>query len=976
MKLMKKLLIMIVCLLMIETSIAPVEASTAVNNLINNWSSQTNALERKEYYNVGYIKITYEDVNPGTKYGGTWKKISEGRSLIGVNSSIGARATGGSKTVSLTSNQIPSHNHTGATNSSGGHSHSISYSQGDGRVLFMTTETAQGLATTASGRRLIEGYASIGSAGNHSHTFTTNNSGGSAGHNNMQPYQTVYYWEKTANATKTATTISGSTQQKLDKIESVLTGLKNKNYYSIGDVVTLTNSTNPGTIFGGTWKRTAKGKTLVGVSTTDDDFSMAGKGGGEETHTLTINELGSHNHSGTTSTNGNHGHFYGRVGSNLYGTAFYTDGSHGWPLFRDASSGYSSGIHVVENYVSVASNGAHEHSFTTNETGGGAAHNNLMPYYTVYMWVKVSDTSSATNRTLTLDYGYDNKKETKSIAYGDNYAGYLPTPTRGFYKFLGWYTAASGGERVKDEDVFLKQSNQTLYARWKASFAPEVLDYEYTALSSSGFTLKATIFSPSEVPKVEMPTWTHNNGQDDLKWYDATVTSLGNNKYQATLNVNVANHNGETWATYETHIYAYNTYGRTVICSPQVSVPRGNKPGIANCKITERSSAGYRVTCDIYSNYDVTWVRMPTWTASGGQDDLQWYDATYKKVANGKWQATLYINSSNHGSHQGQYKTHIYAYNTQDNYAINLNYIWPNNVNSKIKYSASAQDLGWIGGVGENGIVGQVGKYIECLSIQPTFEEYPYYGDIYYTAHVKDKGWLEETYAGVNGGTVGESRPMEAIKIHLGGLISQYYNICYRVNDSATGGWGPWKKNGEVAGTTGVSNKIYQIQIKLEEKKAEVNDDFIQAGEVYSFRSVTAPNMGLAPYGGSTEENQRAILWPDENNYSHFKFKLLDAGDGYYYIAHVDNPNVVLDVSNAVDANGTQLSFSKINRTDNQKWKFIKDNDGENVYKIQSAKAGKRYVDRHSGSDEIGTPIIIWQENTGKAQKWKVVKRS
>jgi uncharacterized repeat protein (TIGR02543 family) len=42
----------------------------------------------------------------------------------------------------------------------------------------------------------------------------------------------------------------------------------------------------------------------------------------------------------------------------------------------------------------------------------------------------------------------------------------LPTPTRSNYKFLGWYTAASGGRQISASMKLVTNKNHTLYARW------------------------------------------------------------------------------------------------------------------------------------------------------------------------------------------------------------------------------------------------------------------------------------------------------------------------------------------------------------------------------------------------------------------------------------------------------------------------------------------------------------------------------
>ncbi len=57
--------------------------------------------------------------------------------------------------------------------------------------------------------------------------------------------------------------------------------------------------------------------------------------------------------------------------------------------------------------------------------------------------------------------------------------GTLPTPIREGYKFLGWYTEAEGGQRIKSTTKFTADVDQTLYAHW-----------EYDALSYWSFVLE------------------------------------------------------------------------------------------------------------------------------------------------------------------------------------------------------------------------------------------------------------------------------------------------------------------------------------------------------------------------------------------------------------------------------------------------------------------------------------------------------
>ena len=89
---------------------------------------------------------------------------------------------------------------------------------------------------------------------------------------------------------------------------------------------------------------------------------------GNETETLTTNELPSHTHTGTTSTSANHDHG-GQTGSG--GSA---------PESESCASGSGvvmsgSGSHVH----GISPDGAHNHTFTTNSTGTGAAFSLFQP---------------------------------------------------------------------------------------------------------------------------------------------------------------------------------------------------------------------------------------------------------------------------------------------------------------------------------------------------------------------------------------------------------------------------------------------------------------------------------------------------------------------------------------------------------------------------------------------------------------------
>lgn len=65
--------------------------------------------------------------------------------------------------------------------------------------------------------------------------------------------------------------------------------------YPVGALYTSSKSTDPGTIFGGTWTR-IKGKMIVGLDENDSDFKTVKATGGEKTHRLSAFEMPDHHH--------------------------------------------------------------------------------------------------------------------------------------------------------------------------------------------------------------------------------------------------------------------------------------------------------------------------------------------------------------------------------------------------------------------------------------------------------------------------------------------------------------------------------------------------------------------------------------------------------------------------------------------------------------------------------------------------------
>lgn len=103
------------------------------------------------------------------------------------------------------------------------------------------------------------------------------------------------------------------------------------------------------------------------MNAADADFDTAEKTGGAKTHTLTAQEMPSHTH-----VQDPHSHLTQR-----YPTT--TGGSTGFTF--DTSMSGTLAANTLPTATATAVNQA---------TGGGAAHNNLMPFLAVFVWKRTA----------------------------------------------------------------------------------------------------------------------------------------------------------------------------------------------------------------------------------------------------------------------------------------------------------------------------------------------------------------------------------------------------------------------------------------------------------------------------------------------------------------------------------------------------------------------------------------------------------
>ena len=96
------------------------------------------------------------------------------------------------------------------------------------------------------------------------------------------------------------------------------------------------------------------------------------------------------------------------------------------------------------------------------------------------------------------------------------------------------------------------------------------------------------------------------------------------------------------------------------------------KPIISNITVSNVSSQGYTVNCEVTDNVGVNRVQFPTWTEYGGQDDIlpEWTQSSEASGIINENKVSFRVNTSSHNNETGTYITHIYAYDNANNVAV------------------------------------------------------------------------------------------------------------------------------------------------------------------------------------------------------------------------------------------------------------------------------------------------------------------
>lgn len=213
-------------------------------------------------------------------------------------------------------------------------------------------------------------------------------------------------------------------------------------------------------------------------------------------------------------------------------------------------------------------------------------------------------------------------ESSKTVVYGSTY-GSLPTPTRDYYTFDGWYTAKTGGNKITESSVFNSAENVTLYAHW-------------TKNPTSDWVLESTLPKGASVVDqkwtYDLTSKTSSSSSSMSGWtkYDTKRTGWGGTQGPVYSNPSNGARNvwSEQYETSRTHHYVYYHYANSAFTSfsyAQSNTYRNYREYDVTSALTYHKDysghAGYRYYHN-GTNYYIVWLSREYDDVSYG---TRWY---------------------------------------------------------------------------------------------------------------------------------------------------------------------------------------------------------------------------------------------------------------------------------------------------------------------------------------------------------------
>lgn len=195
--------------------------------------------------------------------------------------------------------------------------------------------------------------------------------------------------------------------------------------------------------------------------------------------------------------------------------------------------------------------------------------------------------------------------------------------------------------------VFIGKAPEQL--RPKANFAIE----NNNTRNGTFDAVITNITAPLGVKEVLVPSWSLENGQDDLIWHKATKQTDGS--YRVTIKA--SEHKGNK-GNYRADAYVVdNSNNRHYIAEKVVAVDYARPSGAFSIENNNTVAGTFdAVIRNIVAPNGVKDILVPSWSLAGGQDDLIWHKAT--RQADGSYRVT--IKATDHKNSTGKYRADAY----------------------------------------------------------------------------------------------------------------------------------------------------------------------------------------------------------------------------------------------------------------------------------------------------------------------------
>ena len=162
------------------------------------------------------------------------------------------------------------------------------------------------------------------------------------------------------------------------------------------------------------------------------------------------------------------------------------------------------------------------------------------------------------------------------------------------------------------------------------------------------------VYSPKGVRTVQVPTWSDKDGQDDIRWYEATRQANGDYK----VSVKASDHKNST-GKYHIHLYYIQNDGSRVgvgTTTTDVEFRNAQTKTQAAIKNVNSGAGTFTVTVDqAPQGRQIKNIRVAAWSKAH-QENLYWYSATPTGM-----RTEITVSANNHGNEAGNYTTHVYV---------------------------------------------------------------------------------------------------------------------------------------------------------------------------------------------------------------------------------------------------------------------------------------------------------------------------